>query len=312
MVDMKSVARHERPAHALHAEQRGVIDAALARAGGYLPAALVQEIMSSGISIDDLMSALIPYAQEYAIPPISSFKVGAVALGSSGSLYFGANFEYVGEALSMSVHGEQAATAHAISYGETGLQKLAVSAAPCGYCRQFLYEITTASALSVLVPKGTPTPLTTLLPAAFGPSDLGVTAALMSPQAHGLVLAERATEAGCDASSDEVVDAALAAANASYAPYSFAYAGVALKTKDGAVYTGSYAENAAYNPSMSPLEAALVSLVIRGHASYGELVDAVLVQASGAKASQLDVTRAVLRSISNVELRVRQASPPTR
>jgi cytidine deaminase len=77
--------------------------------------------------------------------PHTNFFVGTVALGSSGSIYFGANYEFPGQALSFTVHGEQAATAHAISCGESGMQMLAVSAAPCGYCRQFLYELTSDS-----------------------------------------------------------------------------------------------------------------------------------------------------------------------
>jgi len=113
-----------------------------------------------------------------------NFFVGAVALGSSGSLYFGANYEFVGQALSFTVHGEQAATAHAIPTAEIGMQMLAVSAAPCGYCRQFLYELTTASTLLILLPKTPPALLTSLIPDAFGPSDLNVTAALMCPVAR--------------------------------------------------------------------------------------------------------------------------------
>src|SRR6185436_16130672 len=125
--------------------------------GGVISAAAVAQFLnSSDMTIDELMLALIPAAQKFALPPISNFFVGAVALGSSGSLYFGANFEFVGQALSFTVHGEQAATAHAISGGETGMQKLAVSAAPCGYCRQFLYELTTASTLQILLPNTPP------------------------------------------------------------------------------------------------------------------------------------------------------------
>jgi cytidine deaminase len=219
--------------------------------------------------------------------------VGAVALGLSGSLYFGANYEFVGQALSFSVHGEQAATANAIAHGETGLRKLAVSAAPCGYCRQFLYELTTAAKLEILLPKTAPALLTSLIPDAFGPQDLGVTAALMSPQSHGMKVAD----------ADPVVQAALSAANGSYAPYTFSYAGVALKTSDGGIFTGRVSENAAFNPSMSPLEAAVVSLVINGGKSYSDIVDAVLVEAMESKASQVGATRAVLGSISSVELR---------
>ena len=270
---------------------------------GAIAAPVVAEFLrSSSMTIEQLMLALIPLAQKDARPPISNFFVGAVALGASGSIYFGANYEFVGQALSFTVHGEQAATAHAISCGETGMQMLAVSAAPCGYCRQFLYELTTASTLQILLPNTPPALLTSLLPNAFGPQDLGVTAALMSPQSHGMkILLE---------SSDPVVNAALAAANSSYAPYTFDYAGVALKTRDGSIFTGSVAENAAYNPSMSPLEAAVVSLVISGGKSYDDIVDAVLVEAAVSKSSQVAATRAVLDAITSVPLRSYQAHMP--
>jgi cytidine deaminase len=269
---------------------------------GTVSAAEVTKFLkSSGMTVEQLMLALLPEAQKFARPPISNFFVGAAALGASGSIYFGANYEFPGQALSFTVHGEQAATAHAISRGETGMQKLAVSAAPCGYCRQFLYELTTASTLEIILPNTPNTLLTALIPDAFGPSDLGVTAALMSPQSHELTLALAAT--------DPVAESALAAANSSYAPYTFDYAGVALKTRDGAIFTGSVAENAAFNPSMSPLEAAVVSLVISGGRSYGDIVDAVLVEAAGSKASQVAATRAVLSAITSVPLRVYEAHP---
>ena len=264
---------------------------------GMIATPIVERFLaSSGMTIDQLMLALIPEAETDARPPISNFLVGAVALGTSGSLYLGANYEFVGQALSFTVHGEQAATAQAISAGETGMQKLAVSAAPCGYCRQFLYELTTASTLQILLPKTPPVLLTALLPDAFGPLDLGVTAALMSPQSHGMTLSPPPD--------DHVIEAALAAANASYAPYTLGYAGVALKTRDGSIFTGSVAENAAFNPSMSPLEAAVVNLVISGGKAYDDIVDAVLVEAVDSKASQSAATRAVLKAITPVSLRV--------
>ena len=307
---MHSKNQHHETLALLGAEHEATLDRCLAEHGGYVPASVVQAIVASGTPIDALMLALVPRAQAYAQPPISQFRVGAVALGNSGSLYFGANFEYVGQALSLCVHGEQAATAHALSYHERGLQKLAVSAAPCGYCRQFLYELTTAGTLSVLLPKTPETALTSLLPLAFGPNDLGVQAALMSEQAHGLTLLAAPHAAHDSAQTDPLVAAALAAANASYAPYSLSYSGVALKTASGAIYSGSYAENAAYNPSMAPLEAALVNLVIRGRSSYSQITDAVLVEVVDAKASCLSVTRSVLHAISSVELRVRHAESP--
>jgi cytidine deaminase len=274
------------------------IESACNSAGGYLPAAVVERIIATGVPLEQLMLSLIPRAKTFAIPMISNFFVGAVAHGLSGNLYFGANYEFPGQALSFTVHAEQAATMHAISFNETGIDLLAVSAAPCGYCRQFLNELTTASTLQIILPNTPATSLTSLLPNAFGPIDLGVTAALMSPQSHGMTL---------DSPADDLTNAALKAANGSYAPYSASYAGVALKTSDGSIYTGGVAENAAFNPSMSPLEAAIVTLTINGGKKYSDIVDAVLVQAAGSKACQIDATRDVLATITKVPLRVYEA-----
>ena len=164
--------------------------------------------------------------------------------------------------MSFTVHAEQAATNNAWLSGERGIQSLAVSDAPCGYCRQFLYELVTAQQLSILLPTEpgaetyTSTPLTTLLPRPFGPSDLGVIGGLMDPRhcPHDLAL-----EGGAPA--DPVIAAALKAACGSYAPYamneSYAYAGVAVQMDDGSIYAGRHAESAAYNPSLSPLQSAL-------------------------------------------------------
>ncbi|HEV7425980.1 MAG TPA: cytidine deaminase [Thermoanaerobaculia bacterium] len=279
-------------------EQLSELESARQSAGGYVPAAAVERIIASGLPLEQLMLDLIPRAKQFAIPSISNFFVGAVAHGVSGNLYFGANYEFPGQALSFTVHGEQAATMHAISFNETGIDLLAVSAAPCGYCRQFLNELTSASTLQIILPNTPTTPLTALLPNAFGPTDLGVTAALMSPQSHAMTL---------DATADDVAIAALNAANASYAPYSLSYAGVALQTSNGSIYTGGIAENAAFNPSMSPLEAAIVALTINGGKTYSDITDAVLVQASASKACQMDATRNVLVTITKVPLRVYEA-----
>jgi cytidine deaminase len=283
-------------------KQSSEIEAACQGAGGYLPAAVVDRIVASGIPLDQLMLGLIPIAKTFAIPPISNFFVGAVAHGLSGNLYFGANYEFPGQALSFSVHGEQAAVTEAMSFGEGGIDLLAVSAPPCGYCRQFLYELTTATTLKITLPNAPAALLTDLLPGAFGPADLGVTAALMSRQSHGMTL---------PAPIDDLTQAALHAANNSYAPYSLSFAGVALKTRDGSIYTGGVSENAAFNPSMSPLEAAVVTLTINGRKKYGDIVDAVLVEATGSKASQIGATRAVLETMTDVTLRVYKALSPS-
>jgi cytidine deaminase len=250
----------------------------------------------AGWEINQVMLGLLGVARLYARPPISKFRVGAVAEGLSGNLYFGANMEFVGGALSLTVHAEQSATANAWTHGETGLQTLAISAAPCGHCRQFLYELTTASTLRILLPDRPPTMLTDLLPDAFEPRDLGVRGGLMREENHQLLLP----------SDDPVTLAALSAANMSYAPYSNGYAGVALLTTDGQVYSGPYAENVAFNPGISPMEAALARLNLCGR-TYADIEQAALVEVQGSPCSQLDVTRHLLRSVSQVELKVAYA-----
>jgi cytidine deaminase len=266
---------------------------------GILHATEAEELANAlGKTIPALMVALLPLAALYAIPPISNFKVGAISQGATtGDLYYGANIEFVGQALSFCVHAEQSSVSSAWIAGEEGITRLAVSAAPCGYCRQFLNELDGAQSLTIEIPNRPPSPLATFLPEAFGPTDLGITGGLLQPTDNRLVLVEPAD--------DPVVAAALAAANKSYAPYSQGYAGVALLTADGTIHAGPYAENAAFNPSMSPMEVTLSHLNLCGH-NVTSITRAVLVQADS-KCLQIAASRAVLAAVSEVELEVRMA-----
>ncbi|TMK55870.1 MAG: cytidine deaminase [Actinobacteria bacterium] len=249
-----------------------------------------------GISLNQLLLTLAEVAKVYAVPSISNFYVGAIAQGASTeSFYMGANMEFAGEALSFTLHAEQAATANAWNNEEEGLKLIAVNAAPCGYCRQFLYEITTAKKLQILLAGSNPEPLTTLLPQAFGPKDLGVeeAEALMSSQFHDLRLEEE-TE-------DNAVLMALVAANQSYAPAPYTepphpcYAGVAIETS-AQIFSGRLADNAAYNPSLSPLEAAMAMWTF-GAAPNEPVTRVVLVQSKGTVADQAKATEAVVETL---------------
>ncbi|WP_260598074.1 cytidine deaminase [Sphingomonas endolithica] len=247
----------------------------------------------TGYTLPQLAASLVPFAQGYAVVPVSNFNVGAIGLGTSGALYYGANYEVSGQALSFTVHAEQACVANAWVNGENGLQLLSISAAPCGYCRQFLYELVDAATLQIGLPGQPPRLLTSFLPDPFGPGDLGIQGGLMQPQANGLVL---------PGPIDTTTEAALAAANASYSPYTATYAGVALTTSDGITCVGHYAENAAYNPSMSPLEGALSQLAFYNR-SPANVVEAVLVEAPGT-ASQAGATNTLWSTVSGIALTV--------
>lgn len=256
--------------------------------------------------IGTLMMHLLPVAQLYAVVPVSHYQVGAVAAGmpepETGwcSLYLGANFEFANAALSFTTHAEQAATNNAWLNGERGLQSLAISAAPCGYCRQFLYELVTAQQLSILLPSDpnnpsaySNTPLTTFLPDAFGPTDLGIKGGLMD---HALGSHALALDKGSP--TDPVIAAALNAASSSYAPYptdeSFNYAGVAVQLEDGSIYAGRHAENAAYNPSLSPLESALTFMNMGQPLTATRVVNRCVLVEVPTLASQLSATAAAL------------------
>ena len=272
---------------------------------GVLPAETVARLAVSPAKIGKLMMELLPLAEEFVVAPVSGYSVGAVAAGmpegSGGwcNLYLGANFELTHSALSFTTHAEQAAVNHAWLCGEPGIQMLAVSAAPCGYCRQFLYELTTAERLSILIPnrKGALTYRSALLPSflpkAFGPKEVDVTGGLMDPNvcSHKLTLKNRSR-------TDSVIAAALDAASRSYAPYStrksFNYAGVAVELEDGAIYAGRHAENAAHNPSLSPLQSALAFMnMSRPLSATRALKRCVLVEVP-TLASQRSLTQAAL------------------
>jgi cytidine deaminase len=247
-----------------------------------------QSAEREGIDVPQLMNALLPIAAKLAKPPISNFHVGAVSRGLSGNLYFGTNLEFAGEALSFTVHAEQSSIANAWMNGEEGIDRIAVTAAPCGYCRQFLNELVTADQLTIAIPNETRA-LRELLPSAFGPRDLGIDGGLMQREEHELAIDDE----------DDLAQAALAAARRSYAPYSKSYAGVALRASDGTIASGAYAENAAFNPSMSPLEVALSQLNLAGGA-FDTIAEAVLVHVDSLHAS---ATRTVLGAICNATLR---------
>jgi len=266
--------------------------AILSRPGfsGQIPADEAKRLaLGEGTSVDALMVELLPVARTYSRPPLSSFQVGAVVRGTSGSLYLGANIEMPGHALGLTVHAEQAALSNAYMHDDQGIAAIAVTAAPCGHCRQFMNEFEPDGEIQVLVGRNTAAKLSSLLPMAFGPKDLGLK--------HGAFPVSQVELTLPNGASDAVTAAALAAAQKSYAPYTKAYSGIAIGTKEGRVYRGSYLENAAFNPSLPPFQAALVALILAGESS-SEISKAVLVEVEGAPISQKSVTEAVLGAVA--------------
>ncbi len=257
---------------------------------GKIPAKDVTVMLGAeGKTADQMMLSLLPLARTCARPPLSNFFVGAVVQGASGSLYLGANIEVPGHLLGLTVHAEQASLANAYMSGEAGVSAIAVTAAPCGHCRQFLNEMSPDGEIRILVNDNAPTKLSALLPMAFGPKDLGFKQGALPIKQSRLSLLQKSTDA--------LVLAALDAAQRSYSPYTLSLSGIAISTRDSRVFTGSYIENAAFNPSLPPLEAALAGL-FAARKNADEVVRAVLVQDSKAKISQESAVRAALSSLS--------------
>jgi cytidine deaminase len=272
-------------------ESRDRLIRIVTRAGfsGCIPAVEAKSIChTEQITLDALMLALLPLAKTYSRPPISKYQVGTIARGVSGNLFLGANLEFPGHSLGFSVHGEQSALSNAYMHGEAGIAAIAVTAAPCGHCRQFMNELSPNADMQVLIEGQPPAKLSSLLPAAFGPKDLGVADLAFPVMEVNLTL---------PTSVDDLTTAALDAARKSYAPYTRAYSGVAIAARTGQIFKGSYIENAAYNPSLPPLQTALSALVVAG-AKFSDISNVVLVETDAAPISHKSVTEAVLSAIA--------------
>ncbi|CAI9100560.1 OLC1v1037686C1 [Oldenlandia corymbosa var. corymbosa] len=301
-------------------------------------------------SVLHLLPALVQPAQELARPPISNYHVGAVGLGSDGRVFLGVNLEFPGFPLNQSVHAEQFLLTNLAVHRCPGIVALAVSAAPCGHCRQFLQELRNSSSLQLLITSEHPNlspsalnqnlenslpfkPLSEFLTSPFGPSDLLAedSPLLLETHQNGLSLiggeddihqsaenhaiSRNGVTKGFDLDGEHknlsngfchdsgkkdalLRIAALEAANLSHAPYSNCPSGVALMDCEGKVYRGSYIESAAYNPSLPPVQAALVGYIAGGGGGYERIVAAVLVEKVGAKVTHEDIARLFVKKIS--------------
>lgn len=248
---------------------------------------------------DALAIGLLPLAAAYAVVPISGFHVGAIARGVSGRWYFGANIEFAGMPLGQSIHAEQCAITHAWLSGETRLDTITVNYSPCGHCRQFMTELNSQRALKISLPGRAVLTLNDYLPDSFGPADLGVDVRLLDAEQHDYTIAEQ----------HPLAEAVLAAVNKSHAPYSGAHSAVAIQTASGAIYAGPYAENAAYNPSLPPLQSAMLMMCLKGSADE-KIVRAVLAESASPKISQFGTTQDVLRALGCVDVQKLVISRP--
>lgn len=245
------------------------------------------------IDLDTLLRSCLPLASELAIAPISQFYVGAIALGvdkaGQTQFYFGANVEFANQALGLVVHAEQSAINNAWLNGAKQIIKIAISDAPCGHCRQFMNELVKANELAILLPTSR-FKLTELLPHSFGPKDLENQYSLLDDVIHPYCFQE--TPSCCEQLKEQALQ--------SYVPYSENFSAVKITTFEDGDFFGRYAENAAYNPSLSPLQSALSQLYLAGLEVNSETIKSIELLEAHDKQSQLLVSQAVLASYDNL------------
>ncbi|MBN6075153.1 cytidine deaminase [Aggregatibacter actinomycetemcomitans] len=237
---------------------------------GFLPHFAVQHLCNKHqITPKQLALQLLPIAACYATTPISHFNVGAVVHGIGGDFYFGANQEFCQTDIQQTIHAEQSAISHAWMRGEKQLTDVTVNYTPCGHCRQFMNELNSAETLQIHLPHSQNNLLQRYLPDAFGPKDLNIRLHLLDQHDNQLSLN----------TDDPLVLQALAMANQAHAPYSNSFHGIAIQTRNQHIYHGSYAENAAFNPSLPAMQVALNHLILSGE-EVENIVRVVMVEKS--------------------------------
>eukprot|EP00271_Cylindrocystis_brebissonii_P006183 TRINITY_DN18818_c0_g1_i1.p1 TRINITY_DN18818_c0_g1~~TRINITY_DN18818_c0_g1_i1.p1 ORF type:complete len:381 (-),score=60.19 TRINITY_DN18818_c0_g1_i1:924-2066(-) len=99
----------------------------------------------------------------------------------------------------------------------------------------------------------------------------------------------------------DLISLALEAANLSHSPYTKSPSGVALRTSNGTVCSGSYLESAAFNPGLPALQSALVNLVCsgpKGEELFADIVEVAVVEREGAAVQCGPTVRLLMHTIA--------------
>lgn len=210
-------------------------------------------------SVEELMLLALAPARGIARPPISNFFVGAVGLErETGNLVLGGNVEFPGTHLGFTIHGEGFVFTRAASRGTT-IETIAIfEAHPCAHCRQYISEFAASRELTLIDPLGHRLTMEQLYPWPFDPDYLGERGFVPGSEQPALQLGENALPA-------IIADRLLEAGRRSHAPYSRCPGAVVLALADGQTVSGFAIESVAFNPTMGPLQAAMINLIAHGY-----------------------------------------------
>jgi cytidine deaminase len=248
-------------------------------------------------NVEQLMLLVLPHARALSRPLISKYEVGAVGLvKDSGAIIIGCNVEFPGTHLGTTLHGEGFITTRAFSRGES-LAKIAIGEAhPCAFCRQYLSEFASARDLLLIDPLGHRLKLSELYPWPFDPAYLGESGAVPGTVHWPTLQLEP------NPLSPDIAAKLEATGQRAYAPYSKSPSAIVLLLSDGSMIGGATIESVAYNPTISPLQAAIVDLLAHGY-EYRDIIDAALVTTRGGSVDYATSTAELLwRLVPGVRL----------
>ncbi len=242
-------------------------------------------------SIRELMLLLLDSAQGFSRPLISDFHVGAVGLESeTGNLILGGNVEFPGTHLGYTLHGEGFVFTRAMNRGRN-VSVIAIGEAhPCAHCRQCLAEYAASDRLELIDPLGHTLTMAQLYPWPFDPAYLGERGAVPGRQLWPDLHFHTHTDSPLEAR-------LLATGKKSHSPYSKCPGAVVLTLSDGNEVAGAAIESVAFNPTIQPLQAALVDLIAHGYA-YDDIVGAALGTVRGGAVDYAAATAELLSAIA--------------
>jgi len=250
------------------------LDLAAYRTGMFIPAEDLTPMLSAKSHSEKMnfFHEMLNQIEQWYLGSISLFKVGVCGVDQEGNCYMGVNAEFPNTAINTTIHAEQFLVTNVFNHGGTGLLHIYLKASPCGHCRQFLSETVGTELMITVFHDGIfeTRELKNLLPFSFGPSDLGVSTRLLQP--------ERDYDKCIDDSRDVLKVAveewtkeapilrtrAVQAARKAFAPYTGVHEGCALQLENGVVCTGSSMESAAFNPSLTAVQGALIEVYRMG------------------------------------------------
>lgn len=239
-------------------------------------------------SVEDLMLLALPVAQRLARPPISRFFVGAVGLErETGGLLFGGNLEFPGSHPGHTVHAEGFLFTRAYLRGTTIAIMATGEAHPCAHCRQYISEFATSDDLVLIDPLGHRLTMADLYPWPFDPGYLGQSGAVPGQ------INWPALELAPNELPPAVAGELLRRGRQAWAPYSRCPTAVVLTLADGTLISGCGIESVAFNPGMSPLQAALIELAANGH-DPGDIASAALATMVGGAVDYSNATTELL------------------